>query len=125
MRLLTHNFLVCPEPSCSSPLPLKILPTKLSKLTIEIDAKLISSLAHRINLEALRNATKEAGVPEPLSLHNLPDALNPHTHWDLFQQLNHFLFEIDVEEGSLLCAHCQRSYPIEKSVPNLLVTNLS
>ena len=32
--------------------------------------------------------------------------------------------EAEVEEGTLRCLHCQESYPIEESIPNLLPPSL-
>lgn len=43
------------------------------------------------------------------------------TDADFLKRLHTMLFEFEIVTGKLVCSDCERSYPIEEGIPNLIM----
>jgi multifunctional methyltransferase subunit TRM112 len=55
--------------------------------------------------------------------HTLPEELSAddQANESLMQRIHHLLFNLNIVSGSLVCQNCGRVYPIDKSIPNMLL----
>jgi multifunctional methyltransferase subunit TRM112 len=68
-------------------------------------------------------ALLDALWPLQLGVATLPDSLPDTATEDegFLRSVHGLIMDVHVEEGSLVCPHCGRAYPINKGVPNMLL----
>jgi multifunctional methyltransferase subunit TRM112 len=40
---------------------------------------------------------------------------------EILQFIHHILFEIEIEEGNLICQNCKREYPIKRGIVDMVL----
>ncbi|SCP06334.1 multifunctional methyltransferase subunit TRM112, putative [Plasmodium ovale] len=120
MRLLTHNFLKCNEPNCTSGYPLSIqvddsAPENVKIVEQEMNAEFVKNVLGKIDYSVLCDTAKQFGV----SL--LSSYTSTHLEDEGFlNSVHHALFKIHIMEGTLVCPKCNASFPIKDGIPNML-----
>ena len=117
MRLLTHNLLMCNLKTCIGVnLPLTLQVNEMSEENTEYNAVLTTKMLGKIDWKVFVRTVEALGhtLPEELSAEDLANE-------NLMKNVYHLLFNLNVVSGSLICQNCGRVYPIEKSIPNMLL----
>ena len=117
MRLLTHNLLMCNLKTCIGvSLPLTLQVNEMSEESTEYNAALTTKMLGKIDWKVFVRTVEALG-------HTLPEELSPEdlANENLMKNVYHLLFNLNVVSGSLICQNCGRVYPIEKSIPNMLL----
>jgi multifunctional methyltransferase subunit TRM112 len=120
MKLSTHNLLICNRKTCSdneNNFPLEIKTTKLKTSTLEFNADKTKLFFSKMDKHALNkacqflNETKFNLEQEDLDINND----------EILQFIHHILFEIEIEEGNLICQNCKREYPIKRGIVDMVL----
>jgi multifunctional methyltransferase subunit TRM112 len=86
-----------------------------------VGTELVVKILGKTQLPALRSAAKNLGVsgkwtaPEDNTIDTIV------ADEDMLQELHHFLFELHVLEGHLVCPESGRRFPIKDGIPNMLL----
>lgn len=123
MRLLTHNLLCCIK--CQH-YPLDVVAIDVVPAEAPFDADFVRRMLNRINYSFLVSAFEGLRQSQPSLQHksSLPTTLEEVDLSDNSAALRdiHFaLCAFAVKSGSLKCAKCETSFPINEYVPNMLV----
>ena len=122
MKLITHNLLICPLPSCSRSVALSIKKAQLIEITKTIEPELLTMLVKKIDFAVLRGALKDLRITDDIPNGVEAKRLSYHTDKELMKILHHVLLELDIEEGELYCTECESTFLIENGIPNLKVS---
>jgi multifunctional methyltransferase subunit TRM112 len=130
MRLLTQNMLTCNVRACSETasratsgagnFPLKVEVAAeggIVQKESEFSAERILHLLPKLDWSALRKTAGEMGIAELPAV--LPE--KPEEDPAFLKSVHDLIMDIHVLEGSLVCPHCSRAYPIHKGIPNMLL----
>jgi multifunctional methyltransferase subunit TRM112 len=85
----------------------------------EFDAEMIVRLLPKLDWKALQKTALALEIAE------LPDTIpdQPENDIEFLQAVHDLIMDIHIMEGSLVCPHCQRVYPITKGIPNMLLND--
>ena len=120
MRLLTHNLLMCNLKSCSGRnLPLVLQVNEITEENSEYNPALTLKMLTKIDWRVFVRTAETLG-------HTLPEELTAEdqSNEGLMQRVYHLLFNLNVVSGGLSCQNCGRVYPIDKSIPNMLLEEI-
>jgi multifunctional methyltransferase subunit TRM112 len=97
-------------------LPLTLQVNEMSEENTEYNAVLTTKMLGKIDWKVFVRTVEALGhtLPEELSAEDLANE-------NLMKNVYHLLFNLNVVSGSLICQNCGRVYPIEKSIPNMLL----
>ena len=146
MRLLTQNLLVCNVRACvetatrgggsigsgggggggvisgaaslSFPLRVEVSAGGLEQRPSDFSAARVLALLPKLDWPALRATAAQMGIAE---LPPAPPAA-PAEDEAFLRSVHTLVLDVHVTEGSLLCPHCARVYPIHKGIPNMLLS---
>lgn len=127
MRLISHNILKCNVKGVENGYPLQITSSEMEDLaseTPELSAfKVI--LTNKLNLSAVRAAAVDLSfndVVEILDIVGTEDksAIGSLSNEQL-ETLRHFLFDINIVDGTLTCPETGRVFVIKDGIPNMLL----
>ncbi|CAG9311495.1 unnamed protein product [Blepharisma stoltei] len=116
MRLITLNLLMCNSVECSGRnQPLFLNPGEITQGTTQFNHNLAVRMLGKLDWPSFTNNALSLG-------HELPDAITEadHQNQELMQRIFDIMFNIEIQAGTLLCQNCNRDYPIEKGIPNML-----
>lgn len=117
MRLITHNMLRCNVKGVKNGYPLKIEVVKVESVDAEYNPDFVTRMIPKLEWNALVTGAKEIGV-EDLPVEVSEDMMSD----DVFlRKLHRALLEVRVIEGALICPESGRRFPIQNSIPNMLL----
>ena len=117
MRLITHNMLRCNVKGVKNGYPLKIEVVKVESVDAEYNPDFVTRMIPKLDWNALVTGAKEVGV-EDLPVEVSEDMMSD----DVFlRKLHRALLEVRVIEGALICPESGRRFPIQNSIPNMLL----
>ena len=111
MKLYVHNFLQDNIESTRH-YPLKIVPTSVRTVSVELNPDFIANLARRIDLMALEGACRDLNLPfqRPGDIDHLDE--------EQIAMLHHVLLEVEVVTGELVSPSGRR-FPIISGIPDM------
>jgi multifunctional methyltransferase subunit TRM112 len=119
MRLLTHNLLQCNKKGVTRGYPLGITTTEVEVRETEFNGEFLVHMLAKLDWAAFIQAANALKVGE-----GLPEKLTPeHSQDEAFLKLlHHALLEVTVVSGELICPESGRKFPINKGIPNMMLT---
>ena len=124
MRLLAHNMLACNVKGVVNGYPLTIHATKIETNESEFNGNFIVHMLGKLDWRAFLKACKEVNASEDLP-EEIPsrDAFGTEEEqYEMFlRKVHHALLEVTVLEGHLECPESGRKFPIENTIPNMLL----
>ena len=124
MRLLAHNMLACNVKGVVNGYPLTIHATKIETNESEFNGNFIVHMLGKLDWRAFLKACKEGNASEDLP-EEIPsrDAFGTEEEqYEMFlRKVHHALLEVTVVEGHLECPESGRKFPIENTIPNMLL----
>lgn len=79
---------------------------------------LLQGMVRKMNWAGLKAALVDLHIAEDLQqLESFPDTPSE----EFLQQLHHILFEIHIQDGTLICPTTGRSFPVKDGIPNMLL----
>ena len=131
MRLLTHNMLKCNKKGVTAGYPLRIeiatdpatgTPLEGAVQTSESDfnGEFIIRMIPKLEWGVFVHAARQLGCD---GAESLPAQFNPSLTTDegFLRLVHHCLLEVRLVEGSLICPESQRKFPVNNSIPNMLL----
>eukprot|EP00727_Mastigamoeba_balamuthi_P001312 m51a1_g11178 hypothetical protein (123) ;mRNA; r:332104-332711 len=118
MRLITHNVLMCNKKGCTiEHFPLRIEATRVEQRQSEFNPEFVRHMIAKLDWAGLVAGAKDCGMAVPAEMPAEADQTEEFLH-----ALHDVLLDLHVEEGALVCTHCNRRYPITEGIPNMLLT---
>jgi multifunctional methyltransferase subunit TRM112 len=116
MKLLTHNLLQCP---LSGTYPLKIVPTEVERTESEFRVDVMVNMLPKLEWSVLCEAARDVGYE------GLPDEVpaDAAENEEFLQVLHSCIIDTHVIEGELV-SQTGRRYPINDSIPNMLLQDV-
>ena len=117
MRLLAHNMLACNAKGVTNGYPLRIVATKTETNESEFNGPFIVHMLGKLDWTAFVEAAKQ------LNVEGLPEEFPPDCNENetFLKTVHHALVEVTVVEGHLECPESGRKFPIENTIPNMLL----
>ena len=117
MMLLTHNMLACNSKGVTNGYPLRIVATKTETNESEFNGPSIVHMLGKLDWTAFVEAAKQ------LNVEGLPEEIPPDCNENetFLKTVHHALLEVTVVEGHLECPESGRKFPIENTIPNMLL----
>ncbi|XP_067942461.1 uncharacterized protein [Watersipora subatra] len=123
MKILTHNMLTSNIiKNVKNGYPLKISATEVQEVEVDFNPDFIRRQLQKLNWSVIREAASQL---EPIKDVELPEALTDDMKEDeeMLKTIHHVLLEVEVIEGALICPETGREFPINKGIPNMLLTD--
>lgn len=116
MKLLTHNLLQCP---LSGTYPLKIVPTQVERTESEFRVDVMVNMLPKLEWSVLCEAARDVGFE------GLPQVVpeDAAENEEFLQLLHSCIIDTHVIEGELV-SQTGRRYPINDSIPNMLLQDV-
>ena len=121
MKLSTHNLLVCNKNTCinnEKNYPLIIKASKLNTVKSDFDEEKTKLFFDKMNKKALNEGCKDLNISkfdlEKIKEEQMQDK-------NVLEYLHNILFEVEIEEGNLVCANCGREYMIKRGIPDMVL----
>ncbi|KAK5580679.1 hypothetical protein RB653_000702 [Dictyostelium firmibasis] len=117
MKILTHNMMACTKKQCMGKgFPLKVECTEQIVLEQEFNYEFTKNIYPKLDWAGIAEISKKFNIPIQLDTtkHSLEDE-------EFLKTLHSLLCNLKVITGSLTCPNCQRVYPIDKGIPNMLL----
>lgn len=108
---------MCNLKSCTGRnFPLMLQANEVSEESTEYNQVLTQKMLGKINWRVFHQMAEGLG-------HTLPEELLPEdqANEQLMQRVHHLLFNVIIVSGTLTCQNCGRVYPIDKTIPNMLL----
>ncbi|CAK9291790.1 unnamed protein product, partial [Gordionus sp. m RMFG-2023] len=120
MKLFTHNMLTsrCLKGVLSG-YPLELIATNVQIREIEFKPEFIIKMISKLDWNVFVDTANKLGYGTELPKSNPPENFNKDD--EFLKKVHHALFEVDVEEGELICPETKRKFPITKGIPNMLI----
>eukprot|EP01126_Amoeba_proteus_P037365 TRINITY_DN3853_c0_g1_i1.p1 TRINITY_DN3853_c0_g1~~TRINITY_DN3853_c0_g1_i1.p1 ORF type:complete len:124 (+),score=18.35 TRINITY_DN3853_c0_g1_i1:79-450(+) len=117
MKLITHNMLQSNVKGVKNGYPLGIRATKLVIVDVPCNLEYVKNILSRIDYAVLRLAARALGYDE------LPEEIpkEAQSNEDFFNRVHHALYNIEVEEGVLVCQESGREFNIKNGIPDMLL----
>jgi len=116
MKLITHNLLICNKKGCVvNNFPLRIRASATEQRETEYNEKFIKHMLVKLDWPAIVQASKDLNFQVPETLPEEKDEA-------FYRILHSVLNELHIIEGILVCPNCNREYPIDKGIPNMLLS---
>ena len=120
MKLFTHNLLLCNKKGCTvNDYPLKIIPKRIITKENLLDTDNIERFLRKVDWKGLESACNDIGQPLKVKYDEL--TAEQKKSKEFYEYINTVLFETVIFEGTLKCPHCEREYPIENGVYNIMM----
>ena len=120
MKLSTHNLLVCNKNTCinnEKNYPLIIKASKVNTVKSDFDEEKTKLFFDKMNKKALNEGCKDLNISkfdlEKIKEEQMQDK-------NVLEYLHNILFEVEIEEGNLVCANCGREYMIKRGIPDMV-----
>ena len=121
MKLSTHNLLVCNKNTCinnEKNYPLIIKASKVNTVKSDFDEEKTKLFFDKMNKKALNEGCKDLNISkfdlEKIKEEQMQDK-------NVLEYLHNILFEVEIEEGNLVCANCGREYMIKRGIPEMVL----
>ena len=121
MKLSTHNLLMCNKKTCidnEKNYPLIIKAIKVNTVKSEFDEEKTKVFFDKMDKKALNQGCKDLNISkfdlEKLSEEQMKDK-------EVLEHLHNILFEVEIEDGNLVCANCGREYMIKRGIPDMVL----
>ena len=121
MKLSTHNLLVCNKNTCinnEKNYPLIIKASKVNTVKSDFDEEKTKVFFDKMDKKALNEGCKDLNISkfdlEKMTEEQMKDK-------NVLEYLHNILFEVEVEEGNLVCANCGREYMIKRVTPDMVL----
>ena len=121
MKLSTHNLLVCNKKTCinnEKNYPLIIKASKVNTVKSDFDEEKTKVFFDKMDKKALNEGCKDLNISkfdlEKMTEEQMKDK-------NVLEYLHNILFEVEVEEGNLVCANCGREYMIKRGIPDMVL----
>ena len=121
MKLSTHNLLVCNKNTCinnEKNYPLIIKASKVNTVKSDFDEEKTKLFFDKMNKKALNEGCKDLNISkfdlEKIKEEQMQDK-------NVLEYLHNILFEVEIEEGNLVCANCGREYMIKRGIPDMVL----
>ena len=121
MKLSTHNLLVCNKNTCinnEKNYPLIIKASKVNTVKSDFDEEKTKLFFDKMNKKALNEGCKDLNISkfdlEKIKEEQMQDK-------NVLEYLHNILFEVEIEEGNLVCANCGREYIIKRGIPDMVL----
>ena len=121
MKLSTHNLLVCNKNTCinnEKNYPLTIKASKVNTVKSDFDEEKTKLFFDKMNKKALNEGCKDLNISkfdlEKIKEEQMQDK-------NVLEYLHNILFEVEIEEGNLVCANCGREYMIKRGIPDMVL----
>ena len=121
MKLSTHNLLMCNKKTCidnEKNYPLIIKAVKVNTVKSEFDEEKTKVFFDKMDKRALNQGCKDLNISkfdlEKMTEEQLQDK-------DVLEYLHNILFEVEIEDGNLVCANCGREYMIKRGIPAMVL----
>ena len=121
MKLSTHNLLVCNKNTCinnEKNYPLIIKASKVNTVKSDFDEEKTKLFFDKMNKKALNEGCKDLNISkfdlEKIKEEQMQDK-------NVLEYLHNILFEVEIEEGNLVCADCGREYMIKRGIPDMVL----
>ncbi len=121
MKLSTHNLLMCNKKTCidnEKNYPLIIKAVKVNTVKSEFDEEKTKVFFDKMDKRALNQGCKDLNISkfdlEKMTEEQLQDK-------DVLEYLHNILFEVEIEDGNLVCANCGREYMIKRGIPDMVL----
>ena len=121
MKLSTHNLLVCNKNTCinnEKNYPLIIKASKVNTVKSDFDEEKTKLFFDKMNKKALNEGCKYLNISkfdlEKIKEEQMQDK-------NVLEYLHNILFEVEIEEGNLVCANCGREYMIKRGIPDMVL----
>ena len=121
MKLSTHNLLVCNKNTCinnEKNYPLIIKASKVNTVKSAFDEEKTKLFVDKINKKALNEGCKDLNISkfdlEKIKEEQMQDK-------NVLEYVHNILFEVEIEEGNLVCANCGREYMIKRGIPDMVL----
>ena len=122
MRLLAHNMLACNVKGVVNGYPLTIHATKLETNESGFNGNFIVHMLGKLDWRAFLKACKEVNVSDlPEEIPSRGEFGSEEEHEMFLRKVHHALLEVTVVEGHLECPESGRKFPIENTIPNMLL----
>jgi multifunctional methyltransferase subunit TRM112 len=114
MRVIAHNMLKCNVKGVSSGYPLKIEASSVEEVESEQEftPEATKKMLKRLDVQGLVSAAKDLGV-EGLDFESEDESM--------LEKIHHFLFDLSVNDGMLICPESGREFVIKDGIPNMLL----
>ena len=130
MKLITHNILMCNKKGCTTNnFPLKIIATKVERYdedsAMEFTVPLMQRLLEKIEYSALYSTVQGLNwqdvkpLPAPEEGGAWPQGLE--NDQEFLQNLYEICVRRHITEGGLQCPNCEREFPIQNGIANMLL----
>ena len=121
MKLSTHNLLMCNKKTCidnEKNYPLIKKAVKVNTVKSEFDEEKTKVFFDKMDKRALNQGCKDLNISkfdlEKMTEEQLQDK-------DVLEYLHNILFEVEIEDGNLVCANCGREYMIKRGIPDMVL----
>ena len=121
MKLSTHNLLVCNKNTCinnEKNYPLIIKASNVNTVKSDFDEEKTKLFFDKMNKKALNEGCKDLNISkfdlEKIKEEQMQDK-------NVLEYLHNILFEVEIEEGNLVCANCGREYMIKRGIPDMVL----
>ena len=121
MKLSTHNLLVCNKNTCinnEKNYPLIIKASKVNTVKSAFDEEKTKLFFDKMNKKALNEGCKDLNISkfdlEKIKEEQMQDK-------NVLEYVHNILFEVEIEEGNLVCANCGREYMIKRGIPDMVL----
>lgn len=121
MRLITHNMLRCNVKGVENGYPLLIEADKVDIITSDFDADTVVAVLKKIDFSALKSAATSLSMVEGIDSIESPIGEELLQDTSFLQRVHNLLFEVHVQEGSLVCPSSGRKFPVRDGIPNMLL----
>ena len=121
MKLSTHNLLVCNKKTCinnEKNYPLIIKASKVNTVKSDFDEEKTKVFFDKMDKKALNEGCKDLNISK-FDLEKMTDEQMKDKN--VLEYLHNILFEVEVEEGNLVCANCGREYMIKRGIPDMVL----
>lgn len=121
MKLSTHNLLMCNKKTCidkENNYPLIIKAAKVNTVKCDFDEEKTKIFFDKMDKKALNQGCKDLNISkfdlEKMTEEQMKDK-------EILECLHNILFEVEVEDGNLVCANCGREYMIKRGIPDMVL----
>ncbi|EGC34726.1 hypothetical protein DICPUDRAFT_153040 [Dictyostelium purpureum] len=117
MKVLTHNMMACTKKQCMGKgFPLAVECSNFETLNQEFNVEFTKNIYPKLDWKGIMEMAQKFNIPisADVTTHSLKDE-------KFLKSLHHLLCNFKVITGSLQCPNCQRVYPIDKGIPNMLL----
>ena len=121
MKLSTHNLLMCNKKTCidnEKNYPLIIKAVKVNTVKSEFDEEKTKLFFDKMNKKALNEGCKDLNISK-FDLEKIKEEQKKNKN--VLEYLHNILFEVEIEEGNLVCANCGREYMIKRGIPDMVL----